>query len=175
MPTSDSIETERLTLRAFRAADLEPLYLIQRDPQAMRYTYCAASREESERRLRAYAGLAEQVGFAPWTVIFRAHARVVGWGGLNYDPFDPGWGVEVAYFFHPDYWGRGLATELVRVSLQTGFTQHALAEIHAFAHPENGASIRVLEKCGLRYRNFEPRLNRNHYVIERADWLKTTS
>ncbi|MBN1429114.1 MAG: GNAT family N-acetyltransferase [Anaerolineae bacterium] len=161
------IETERLTLRALREEDIEPLYRIQSDPHAMCYTYCTPSREESERRLWAYAALEEQLGFAPWVVILRSEARIIGWGGLNIDPFDPGWGVEVAYFFHPAYWGQGFATELVRISIDCGFEQHGLEQIGAFAHPDNHASIRVLEKCGFRYERFEPNLKRNYYVIVR--------
>jgi ribosomal-protein-alanine N-acetyltransferase len=166
MPTTASIETARLTLRSFQADDLEPLYQIQWDGEAMRYTFHTPSRAESAVRLRAYAAQTEQIGLAPWTVLLRAEAKIIGWGGLNIDPFDPGWGVEVAYFFAPAYWGRGLATELVQASVEEGFGRHGLGEINAFVHRENCASARVLEKCGFRFRRFEPRLERNHYVID---------
>ena len=167
----DSIETARLTLRHFQDQDVDALYKIQRDADAMRYTYCAPSRAEAEQRLRAYADLWGELGYAPWTAILRAESRIIGWGGLNIDPFDPGWGVEVAYFFHPSYWGRGFATELVRASLEHGFLQHGLETIRAFAHRENIGSIRVLEKCGFRFAGFEPQLDRNRYRIDRNDWL----
>jgi RimJ/RimL family protein N-acetyltransferase len=167
---TSTIETTRLTLRPFQDTDIDPLYEIQRDPEAMRYTFCTPSREESERRLRAYADLVEELGYAPWTVILKSESHIIGWGGLNVDPFDPGWGVEVAYFFHPAYWGRGFATELVQESLRQGFTQHALETIGAFAHRDNVGSIRVLEKCGFRFTGFEPQLNRNRYRIDRKEW-----
>lgn len=161
------VETDRLTLRAFSEEDIEPLYRIQSDAQAMRYTYHAPSFETAAHRLHAYAAQQKQLGFAPWTVILRAEERVIGWGGLNVDPFDPGWGIEVAYFFHPAYWGQGFGTELVQASIEQGFTKHKLSEINAFVHPDNLASARVLEKCGFQLRCFEPKLNRNRYVIER--------
>jgi ribosomal-protein-alanine N-acetyltransferase len=167
---TDPVETARLTLRHFQEADVDGLYEIQRDKDAMRYTFCSPSRAESERRLRAYAALLEELGYAPWTVILRAESRIIGWGGLNVDPFDPGWGVEVAYFFHPSYWGRGFATELVQAALEQGFTQHGLETIGAFAHRENIGSIRVLEKCGFRFTGFEPQLNRNRYRIDQGEW-----
>jgi ribosomal-protein-alanine N-acetyltransferase len=147
-PLEGYLKTQRLVLRDFHPDDLEPLYQIQSDTQAMRYTYCATSREASAQRLRAYAALKGQIGFAPWTVVLQSEERVIGWGGLNIDPFDPGWGYEVAYFFHPAYWGKGYATELVQASLVQGFTHHSLDEIVAFAHPQNAASMRILEKCG---------------------------
>jgi RimJ/RimL family protein N-acetyltransferase len=137
----------------------------------MHYTYTAPSRAACAERLRAYAAGAATLGYAPWTVVLREEAQVIGWGGLNIDPFDPDWGVEVAYCLHPAYWGRGYATELVRAALQVGFGALAMPKIIAFAHGENAGSIRVLEKCGFTLLGYEPRLDRNHYVIERAAWL----
>lgn len=140
----------------------------------MQYTFNTPSRGISKERLQAYAALEGQIGFAPWTVVHRADERVIGWGGLNIDPFDPGWGVEVAYFFDPAYWGHGYATELVQASLQYGFEQLELAEIGAFAHPHNAASIRVLEKCDFEYVCFEPELDRNRYIIRYESWTSTS-
>jgi RimJ/RimL family protein N-acetyltransferase len=173
---TDPVETTRLTLRRFQDADVDALYDIQRDPDAMRYTYCAPSRADAEQRLKAYADLLDELEYAPWTVILRAESRIIGWGGLNVDPFDPGWGVEVAYFFHPaSYWGRGFATELVQTSLEQGFAQHNLETIGAFTHRENVGAIRVLEKCGFRFTGFEPQLNRNRYRIDRAEWSRAVN
>ena len=71
----DHVETTRLTLRHFREADVDALYEIQRDEDAMRYTFCSPSRAESERRLRAYAALLEELGYAPWTVVEATQGR----------------------------------------------------------------------------------------------------
>ena len=43
--------------------------------------------------------------------------------------------------------------------------------IGAFARPENAASTRVLEKCGLRRLGFAE-LERDQYAITRAEWLR---
>lgn len=165
-----TLETARLSLHTFRDEDVTELYRIQGDPVAMRYTFWASSRAESATRLRAYAALAEEMGYGPWTVMLRNEGRIIGWGGLNIDPFDPGWGVEVAYFFAPAYWGRGYATELVQAALREGFQRHNLREINAFAHRENCASTRVLKKCGFQFHQFEPQLDRDRYVLARDLW-----
>jgi GNAT superfamily N-acetyltransferase len=115
------VETSRLTLRPFEPGDVDPLFAIQGDAQVMRYTFWAPVRADSERYLTAYAALYEEHGFAPWTMILRAEQRVVAWGGLSVDPFNPGWGVEVSYFVHPAYAGQGIASEIVQASLQHGF------------------------------------------------------
>ena len=164
------VETAHLTLRAFHEDDVDPLFAIQGDPEAMRYTYVSPSRADCAHRLRTFAALHSSLGYAPWTAVLRSEGRVVGWGGLGVDPFDPGWGVEVSYFFDPGCWGRGYATELVRASLAHGFGALSLPEIGAFVRPANAASVRVLEKCGFALMRYEPRLERNRYEIRRAAW-----
>jgi RimJ/RimL family protein N-acetyltransferase len=92
--------------------------------------------------------------------VAKQDGRVVGWGGLYVDPFEPGWGVEVGYFFHPDAWGRGFASELLAATLAQADGVLAIPEIHAFAHPDNAGSRRVLEKAGFAQRRHVPEMNR---------------
>ncbi|WP_328187674.1 GNAT family N-acetyltransferase [Marinobacter sp. OP 3.4] len=105
--------TSRLMLRPFLERDTDELYAIQSDQQAMRHTFAATSLQQCAQRLKTFEDMRDSHGFAPWVVCDRSETEVIGWGGLNIDPFDPGWGVEVSYFFDPAHWGRGFATELV--------------------------------------------------------------
>jgi len=164
------LHTARLILRAFRDSDIDPLYEIQGNRDYMKFTHWAESRAACETWLRQYADSYRTNGFAPWTMVQRSDNRVIGWGGLNIDPNDPGWGPEVSYFIHPAYQGQGFATELVQYSLQHGFKDRGLNQIGAFAMPSNQASNRVLEKCGFKFLRYEPSLNRNHYVLRTDDW-----
>ncbi len=159
------INTERLLLRPFQNDDVVSLYDIQCNPESMQYTFCASSLNESKERLQAYAAQLHQYGYAPWTILLKSNQKIIGWGGLNIDPFDPGWGIEVAYFFHPDCWGKGFATELVQTTIDHGFIKLGLSEINAYAHKNNSASIRVLEKCSFRFVGYESKLDRNRYKI----------
>ena len=77
----------------------------------------------------------------------KADGRIIGWGGLYQDPFDPGWGVEVGYSFHPAAWGRGYASELTATCTEIADNVLRLPEVRAFAHRDNLASRRVLEKA----------------------------
>lgn len=163
---SVTINTENLILRPFQEHDSQFLYLIQSDPKSMQYTYCSKSLDESQSRLKAYASQLNQLGFAPWTTILKSNNEIIGWGGLNVDPYEPGWGTEVAYFFHPNYWGLGYATELVKASIQHGFNTLQLSEINAYVHIRNHVSIRVLEKCGLKRVRYVPELQRDHLQIK---------
>jgi RimJ/RimL family protein N-acetyltransferase len=103
------------------------------------------------------------VGCAPWTIIESETGAVIGWGGLYDDPFEPGWGIEVAYLFTPPAWGRGYATELVRCCLDIAATRLGLASVVAFAHPDNVASRRVLEKTGFATERLVPEMRRFLY------------
>jgi RimJ/RimL family protein N-acetyltransferase len=162
--------TSRLLLRAPEPTDADPLFAIQGDPEAMRYTYCSPSREATATRLEEYATRFAEDGFAPWTVVLAAEDRVVGWGGLNKDPGEPEWGPEVAYYFDRAYWGRGLGTELVRESLAYAFGDLDLPDVGAFTKPENLASIRLLLGSGFARVRFVPELEREEYRISIDSW-----
>jgi len=170
MQGSPTRKTHQLLLRAPTPADSDALFEIQGDREAMRHTYVAPDRESTLRHLEAYAKRFAEDGFSPWTAVLEVEGRVVGWGGLNRDPEEPHWGIEVAYFFHRAYWGRGLATELVRASLDHAFRDLGLEEVIAFTRPANLGSQRVLEKAGFRFARHVAELERGQYVVDRSAW-----
>lgn len=157
--------TDRLLLRAPEPADVDPLFAIQCDPEAMQFTYCSPSHEATALHLEKYAARFAEDGFAPWTVVLTSEDRIIGWGGLNKDPAEPEWGPEVALYFDPAYWGRGLAAELVRESLALAFNELGLDHVRAFTRPENVASARVLLRTGFERIRFVPDLERDEYRI----------
>jgi RimJ/RimL family protein N-acetyltransferase/pimeloyl-ACP methyl ester carboxylesterase len=149
------IETERLLLRPFTLADAEALHRVWGDPAARRFAEPFSPdwpRPESVEDTRRYlepivAGQAER-GYASWAVIERESGRLLGDCGLF--PADGGPEVELAYGLAPEVWGRGYATEAAAACLRTGFAELGLRRIVADAAPSNRASIRVLEKIGMR-------------------------
>jgi len=62
---------------------------------------------------------------------------------------DYGW-IDLGFRFAHQYWGRGLATETASAWVRAAFDEFRLNRLGAFVHPENVASIRVLEKVGFR-------------------------
>ncbi|MFN9448562.1 MAG: GNAT family N-acetyltransferase [Rubrivivax sp.] len=158
--------TPRLVLSPYEPGDAEPLFAIMSDPVAMQHTYTAPSLQQCANRLAAFEEKRSSLGFAPWVVRLNAIGNVVGWGGLNVDPEDPAWGVEVSYALTPSVWGCGYATELVRHSLAHASNALSIAQVQAFARPENAASIRVLAKCGFSYKCYVPSLERNQYCFK---------
>ncbi|MGD0272405.1 MAG: GNAT family N-acetyltransferase [Gaiellaceae bacterium] len=162
--------TPRLLLRAPEPADIDPLFAIEGNPEAMKHTICSPSREATVAHIHSYSARFAEDGFAPWTAVLASEERVVGWGGLNKDPGEPHWGVEVAYYIDPAYWGRGLATELVRESLALAFDDLGLDHVGAFSKPENVASVRVLVKNGFEWVRFVDELERDEYRISDEHW-----
>lgn len=157
------LETDRLWLSPPRLADAPELLSFLGDAVAMRYTLGIADLRACRRHIAGHACQRRKLGYGPWTVRSKADSRTIGFGGLYADPFDPGWGVEIGYRFAPSAWGRGLATELTRFCLQLARQQFGLAIVRAFAHPDNTASRRVLEKAGFQETRFIPDMNRHLY------------
>lgn len=158
-----SIETSRLSLRRPTLSDVPRLFEFLGDAEAMRYTHVHPSLRECRRRIAVHEWLRRRDGYAPWTIVTKAEARIVGWGGLNNDPFYPGWGAEISYYFEPAAWGCGYATELAVACTSLADNDLCLAEVYAFARPENVASRRVLEKVGFEVVRFVPEMERVLY------------
>ena len=165
-----TIETPQVLLRAPEPGDIDALFEIQRDAHVMRHTFIARDRAATEQFVSSHADRFDEDGFAPWTATLKSEGVVVGWGGLNKDPIAPEWGPEVAYFIHPAYHGRGLATEIVHAALGLGFDVLALPEIYAFTRPANVGSRRVLAKTGFTCVGYVPELERDRYRIARSEW-----
>jgi len=56
--------------------------------------------------------------------------------------------VEIAYGVHPDHQGRGYATEAAATLADFAFRSGLVRVVRAHTQPGNGASARVLVKCG---------------------------
>ncbi|WP_420345555.1 GNAT family N-acetyltransferase [Pelagibius sp.] len=157
------LETERLLLRPPTLKDVPALFAFLGDPQAMQFTHLDQSLRQCRRRIALHERRRRRDGCAPWAILTREAKRIVGWGGLYEDPFDPGWGVEVGYAFHPEAWGKGYATELVTAALDLADGVLGLPEVRAFVRENNRASRRVLEKTGFEEQRFVPELGRLLY------------
>ncbi len=158
--TTPTLLTPRLLLRPPRIADAGGAVRVPRRhaghalhplPQLIACLPPPAGGFEWQRRRK---------GLAPWAVVAKADQRLVGWGGLYEDPFEPGWGVELGYALHPSARGNGYATELGRACLDWADTVLRLPHVVAFVHPDNAASRRVLEKLGFAPVRFVPAMNR---------------
>ncbi|MDQ3982203.1 MAG: GNAT family N-acetyltransferase [Actinomycetota bacterium] len=144
------IETARLLIRLPKDEDAEPYLAIHSDPEVTRWLSGKAQSVEDElERITRRRELQRQDGFTMWTVEEKESREVVGLAGL-FAVEGKGPDIEVAYHFRKDRWGRGYATEAARACLDYGFDVVRLERIVGLVVPENRASARVLEKCGMR-------------------------
>lgn len=90
-------------------------------------------------------------GFGMWMLRDAATAAVIGRAILRHLDVEGVDEIEVGYGFMPEYWGRGLATEIAQACIRIGFDQLRLPSLVAITTPANLASQRVMTKAGLAY------------------------
>lgn len=147
------IETERLILRKFVEEDYERLFLLDSDPEVMKYIGIAplTKAEESKEVVKMIMQQYEDNGFGRLAAIEKESGLLVGWSGLKlhiaeingYKNF-----YDLGYRFLPETWGKGYAFESGKASLEFGFNDLNADAIYANAHSENIASNKTLTKLG---------------------------
>lgn len=144
-----TIEIAQVRLRPWTLADVEPLFFILQEPDLLRYfpRTTPPPIDRVERYIRHHQEHWQECGYGHWAVEEKGTKNLMGWTGLEYLPETQE--TEVAYLLSQAFWGRGCATEAAQAAVQFGFGEAGLAEIIGLVHPENTASRRVLEKCGL--------------------------
>ena len=90
-------------------------------------------------------------GFGMWMLRDAATSAIVGRAILRHLDVEGVDEVEVGYGFMPEYWGRGLATEIANACVRIGFDRLGLRSMVAITTPPNLASQRVMQKAGLSY------------------------
>jgi len=144
------LETERLILDTWQASDWTAFRPIATDPDVMRYITGGAPwtddqiRSFVERQVKLYA----ERGFCRWKLLAKATGGMIGFCGVGFwrDAPDP----EIGWWLARRYWGRGLATEAAEAASRDAFERVRLERIISVAMPENAASIRIMEKLGLK-------------------------
>jgi [ribosomal protein S5]-alanine N-acetyltransferase len=156
MPTTirefPSLITERLRLRAPDINDAEPFRVLLSIPEVTRFSNWpdAPKKAEVERVMRWMSKLHPSGNGCAWIIEDGASKTVIG--AIRFNHFDKRWKAgEVGYELHPDWWGRGLMTEALRIVVPCGHRVFRLNRIEAWTLPGNKASDRVLEKAGFRY------------------------
>jgi len=149
--SAQRLESARLLLLPWEDADFVDFKPIATDPEVMRYITNGEPWPDEkigefvERQRLHY----RELGYCFWKLILKGNGRLVGFCGL--EPLDDLPGVEIGWWLAQDQWGRGLATEAAQVAMGDGFERIGLNRIVAVALRENHASIRIMEKLGMRY------------------------
>jgi [ribosomal protein S5]-alanine N-acetyltransferase len=154
------IETDRLLLRPFVEKDCPAMLRIQSNPMMTEYTPDDpwGSMDDAYNFLhfaqKLYKDENAIEGFRYFfAVVEKESNQVIGYCGLGGPEFDRTL-TEVFYSIDYPFWGQGYATETTKALLRYGFEHLNLNQIIGFAEKRNLASLRVLEKSGLKRKGF---------------------
>lgn len=179
--TGYTAETERLHLRTHTDDDFAEFFDLHRREDVARYLPWEPRDEDGAKAaLTRHQELEVDVDDQGLTLagIDKATGRYVGDFVLILRSVEHR-GAEVGYVLHPDFAGRGLATEGASHMLSIAFDRMDLRRVIARIDPRNVASARVLAKLGLRH---EAHLVQNElfkgewcdeddFAILRDEWL----
>jgi len=145
------LETPRLTLRRFTEADAPLIFDLNSDPAILKYLHEFPLIDEKDalRILREIIFPQYENNLGRWAVIIKETGEFIGWCGLKHRPELNE--IDLGYRFKKTSWGNGYATEAAKHVLRYGLEILKLKEITGRAHVENIASLKVLEKIGMKF------------------------
>jgi RimJ/RimL family protein N-acetyltransferase len=145
-----TLTTGRLTLRPLSPSDVDALHRISDEPLVRRYLWddepvlWAAVEEVVESSRRTF----REEGLGLFGVRLHDSERLLGFCGFV--RLEGMREMELAYELAPDVWGRGIATEAARACVRYALVEVGMERVISGADPPNAASLRVLEKLGMR-------------------------
>ena len=144
-------ETNRLLLRTFSVEDASLIYELNLDPDVTRYTGDPVKDLHHAQLILEQTILPQYALYnhGRWAVHVKPDLEFIGWCGLKNRPERNE--IDLGYRFIKSAWGKGYATEAAYACLNYGFKTLNLHRVVGRAMPQNIASLRVLEKCGMQY------------------------
>jgi len=142
-------ESERVFVRQLSSDDLDDLYQVYSDPDAMQWVgegdpitfdECIKWIEVTERNY-------QNRGYGMFAVAQKHSNQIIGFCGLVHP--DGQLLPEIKYAYRKEFWGQGYASEVAGIVLDYATKKLGLSEVIATIAPENAASIRVVEKLGM--------------------------
>lgn len=145
------LKTARCYLREMDPIlDATNAFELNRDFEVVRYTGDVAFENSAAAKkfLENYKDY-ERFNMGRWAVIRKLDEVWLGWCGLKYLPDTAE--VDLGYRFHQKFWNQGYATETALACIEYGFDKLFIERMVGRAESANIGSIRVLEKCGMKF------------------------
>ena len=161
----DRFSTARLLAERLTTSHLPDL--LQMDQNELFMAHLGGVRDEAGTRAYFDMNVAhwEAHGFGLWMLRDGQGGAVMGRAVLRHLDVDGADEIEVGYGFLPEFWGRGLATEVARTCVGIGLERVELSSVVAITLPTNVASRRVMEKTGLTYEREIPHQGVAHLLF----------
>ncbi|MEK3886696.1 GNAT family N-acetyltransferase [Bacillus sp. FSL K6-3431] len=145
------INTERLYLREIKENDWIDVHKYASQSVVCQYQPWGPNTEEESKafvkQIIADANKDIRTRFV-FAIIEKENERMIGTGELIIKDTINRSGV-IAYIVNPDYWGKGIATEVAKLLIEIGFKEFHFHRIYATCDSRNIGSSRVLEKVGM--------------------------
>ena len=143
------LTTKALELRPCTPEDLDVLYSLWTDPEVRRFLFDdrEISREEAHGFLARSEDCFREEGYGLWLFFERGEQSVGGFSGLLRSPDGE---ASLLFGTRPDLWGRGYAFQAATAVVDHALLTLGLARVVADVDEPNRASVRVLEKLGMR-------------------------
>jgi [ribosomal protein S5]-alanine N-acetyltransferase len=144
-----SLETAEIYLRNLLMSDVERWYSYLSVPEVVEHTsWNLSSKQDLVRLVESYNSddPESQIRFA---IIDKSDGDLVGTIGFH-SVSEGSRSAEIAYDVHPEYWGRGIATQACQLVIEWGFKYRRLTRIQACILQSNKGSEKVLNKCGFK-------------------------
>ena len=161
------LETKRLLLREFRAADEGDIHAYARDPEVVELMIWGPNTPEMTRSyLEGVLGAQQHWPRSDIALAIElaAEHRVIGSIALRIKD-ERNATADIGYVLHRAYWGQGYMVEAARAVLDAAFLELRLHRVWATCDPRNRASYRVMEKLGMRR---EAHFRKD--VMEKGEW-----
>ena len=148
---SFEFSTARLWLRPYGLPDVDALRHLWTNPGVRRFLWddVVIPRERAAAVVSASVADWQREGLGQWTVWLRQERELIGFCGFRWE--DTGTTPELLYGLAPAHWGQGLATEAAEAALAYAFDVRGVEQVWAATDPPNTASVRVLERLGMRF------------------------
>lgn len=149
MPMSSA----QLIYRAPEPDDLDRLFAIYSDPRTQLFNPSGPMTDEAQAAgmLEGWIEHWETHGCGWWAIARKdAPEHIIGFGGIGLHDFMGEQRINLGYRFAVEAWGKGFATEMGRAALAFGFSSLNLGDVYGYVRPTHAASIRVLEKIGMK-------------------------
>ena len=151
-PQRFEVEGPRIFIRPWRPED-RSVFIAKFVQDADMMRYINQSQPWEEAKIDAYFDRQRKFlvacGCCVGAVVSKADAAVIGGAGIQ--PQDLSGDFEFAWSIWKEHWGAGLATEAALALKDHAFRVMRLPRIVAIADVPNQASIRVMQKIGMRY------------------------
>ena len=147
-----TLTTDRLVLRRIAVSDYKDMYEYSRLPQVTKYLLWSEhpSEQYTYEYLQRINSAYKKGDFCDWAVTLSDSGKMIGTCGFTSFDYEND-RAEVGYVLNPAYWGQGIATEAVMAVMEFGFKELGANRIEAHFIEGNNASLRVMEKCGMRF------------------------